>query len=232
MMSQNETIKQSDLSKIIERIKKLLALSKSPNEAEAASALNKTNDLLMQYNLSMSQISSTDQDPIKSTAIECSGASKKWRHSLITTLSRVNLCHAILGHDSHYFVILGREVNIHSVMIMWEYLDKAVNRIHQKECPRQAKSHYRESFKLGIAHGISEKLEEQYWKNNTGAINALVVSEKSRIDEFLKDKGIELKSSPVEIEKKIAYRNGLIHGRQVNLNNQIQNNNSNLSIDN
>jgi hypothetical protein len=39
-----------DDKSIIEKIRKLLALSKSPNRAEAAAALNKANELLIQYN--------------------------------------------------------------------------------------------------------------------------------------------------------------------------------------
>lgn len=54
-----------ELSKIIEKIRKLLALSKSSNQAEAAAALNKANELLLQYNLSMDQIKTTDSDPIE-----------------------------------------------------------------------------------------------------------------------------------------------------------------------
>ena len=48
--------------KIQEKIKKLLALSSSPNEAEAALAMEKAHELLKTYNLSLSQISINEED--------------------------------------------------------------------------------------------------------------------------------------------------------------------------
>ncbi|TAL31548.1 MAG: DUF2786 domain-containing protein [Spirochaetes bacterium] len=214
-----------DLSGIIEKIRKLLALSKSPNRAEAAAALNKANELLLQYNLSIEQIKDHDSDPVRLGRMFVSGASKKWRRLLITKLAEVNLCLAILDHGGAYFIVVGRKVNTISVITMWDYLEGAVKRIHSRECPRQAKSHYRESFKLGISTGIAEKLEEQYRENTDPRSKALVVSlyhnEKKRIDDFLSDAGLKLELSQIEIERQEAYRKGLVHGRRVNLNMQI-----------
>ncbi len=153
-----------DDKSIIEKIRKLLALSTSPNRAEAAAALNKANELLIQYNLTMDQVrmSSADVDPVGMCRIYCA-VKKKWRTLLLDKIADVNLCAALF--TERYVIVIGREVNAISVEVMWDHLEKVVQRIHLRECPRQAKSHYRESFKLGIASGISEKLEEQFQIN-------------------------------------------------------------------
>lgn len=45
-------------TKIIDRIKKLLALAESDNESEAKLAMERANELLLRYNLSSSQVAS------------------------------------------------------------------------------------------------------------------------------------------------------------------------------
>ncbi len=212
-----------DDKSIIEKIRKLLALSTSPNRAEAAAALNKANELLLQYNLTMDQVrmSSADVDPVGMRRIYCA-VKKKWRTLLLDKIADVNLCAALF--TERYVIVIGREVNAISVEVMWDYLEKVVQRIHLRECPRQAKSHYRESFKLGIASGISEKLEEQFQINTDPTqVNALVLyqNEKSRITDFLNNYGISYTTSRIEVERREAYQKGLIHGRRVNLDKQI-----------
>ena len=49
------------------RIKKLLALSKSPNENEAASALKKANEMMEEYNFTAVQFSDYTKTKIKDT---------------------------------------------------------------------------------------------------------------------------------------------------------------------
>ncbi len=229
-----------DDKSIIEKIRKLLALSKSPNRAEAAAALNKANELLIQYNLTMDQVrmSSADVDPVGMRGIYCA-VKKRWRTLLLDKIADVNLCAAIFFKKldkiadvnlcaaiffKKYVLVVGREVNAISVEVMWDYLEKVVQRIHLRECPRQAKSHYRESFKLGIASGISEKLEEQFQINTDPTqVNALVLyqNEKNRITNFLNNYGISYTTSRIEVERRDAYQKGLVHGRRVNLDKQI-----------
>jgi len=107
-------------------------------------------------------MSSADVDPVGMCRIYCA-VKKKWRTLLLDKIADVNLCAALF--TERYVIVIGREVNAISVEVMWDHLEKVVQRIHLRECPRQAKSHYRESFKLGIASGISEKLEEQFQIN-------------------------------------------------------------------
>ena len=49
------------------RVKKLLALSKSPNENEAAAALRKANDLMAAYKFTLEQFSAYTETKVKGT---------------------------------------------------------------------------------------------------------------------------------------------------------------------
>ncbi|MBR4598749.1 MAG: DUF2786 domain-containing protein, partial [Treponema sp.] len=57
----------TDLNLIKSKIKKLLALSKSPNENEAALAMEKATALMAQYRLDESEFSGYTQKSVKST---------------------------------------------------------------------------------------------------------------------------------------------------------------------
>lgn len=218
--------RNEEFNKLIERIKKLFALSKSPNRAEAAAALGKANELMLAYNISMGMVEDYENDPVTMKRVKCSGASKPWRLLLMTMIARANLCHAFGTGRSNYFLLLGREGNLITVSLMWDYLVKCVERIHARECPRQAKYQYRESFKMGIASGIADKIAEQM-KSPLGSQeeNALVVSlyqnEKRRIDEYVENQGWGVESEKIEANNRMAFAKGCIHGRQVNVNRQV-----------
>ena len=56
-----------ELESVKRRVKKLLALSKSPNENEAASALRKANDLMADYKIIAEQFSDYTKAKVKGT---------------------------------------------------------------------------------------------------------------------------------------------------------------------
>lgn len=71
----------SSYQKLVERIKKLLALSESSNENEAAIAAQKAQELLVLHNLELSDLSESDNE-IKEVNIEESSKISNWKLSL------------------------------------------------------------------------------------------------------------------------------------------------------
>lgn len=61
---ENNSVNSTDLNKILDKIKKLLALSTSPNEHEAHSALQMAQRLQAQYNINISEINMADEPDV------------------------------------------------------------------------------------------------------------------------------------------------------------------------
>lgn len=84
------------------KIKKLLALSESPNEEEAQSALLKAKEFMMKYKLTESDIPDAD---IKNkniiqldTQIECTRRTEFWRAQLAQVIADNYCCESFLRH--------------------------------------------------------------------------------------------------------------------------------------
>jgi hypothetical protein len=93
---------------VLTKIKKLLALSTSSNPNEAASAAAKAQELLMQHNLTMSQIETHGQESQYCEAFVNTG-SRVWRRLLLTaiaqyTLSRLCTCTPVnnVNNEAHF----------------------------------------------------------------------------------------------------------------------------------
>lgn len=98
--------------KIIEKIRKLLALATSSNEHEAALAAAKAQDLLFRHNLEMSQIERagmTRPDPY-TTIYEQNITRAEWKIDLANSVARANLCKIILSRGT--IVWMGKESNL------------------------------------------------------------------------------------------------------------------------
>ena len=74
----------TELEIIKRRIKKLLALSKSPNENEAVSALEKATSLIEEYGLNQAEFSGYTRQSVKSTV-----RSVEWRTILANAVERL-----------------------------------------------------------------------------------------------------------------------------------------------
>jgi hypothetical protein len=99
---------------IINKIKKLLALSHSPNENEAMVAAQKANELLIKHNLSLGDICGKDvifsKEIIYTYKRACS-----WKNQLIAGVAYLNFCIAYevrLNNGLGAAIFYGREANV------------------------------------------------------------------------------------------------------------------------
>jgi len=212
-----------DEEKLIDKIKKLLALSKSPNESEAELAARRVHELLTKYNLSMDDI---EEKEIREGNIISGRALKKWRHLLIDAVAKYYYCQSLqYTSNSGYYrmVFIGQKHNIFICKSMYEYLEKAI----LKECKiihKNAKNTYRENFKIGMVIRISERMEELAKEIFAPGEKALVVTENKLIEKYLEDKDVCFENIGLDLENINAYMKGKIAGNKVSLNSQIKNN--------
>lgn len=201
------------------KIKKLLALTDSPNVAEASVAMSKVHQLLKEYNLSLSDIKMDNRFSIVEDDYFTFQREKKWRTILVYDVAVANYCSCLRYLHSNGKVVLkivGKEHNILATRIMLDYLLVTIDRLAQRE-----KVDMRGSYKMGFVNSLGIRLKAM---SQTEAIEctALVVQEKSAIDQYFKERG-DVKSLAVsyKVHKNGSYDQGYTDGTTVSLNRQV-----------
>ncbi len=163
-----------DRNKIIDLIKKCLALTGSPNEYEAARAMEKAQDLLEKYNLDMEDVQDAPE-------VDANGMVHRqyailgrflWRKHLVHYVCRRNFCKSV-SHgkwDRDHMDVLGRAVNVDAVfeMVSWllpqvERLGRQATRFYTPEWDEEdekliSKQAYRNSFMWGCIQRINNRM--------------------------------------------------------------------------
>lgn len=167
--------------KILDLIKKCLALGKSPNEHEAALAMSKAQELLEKYNLSMRDIQTEEQFKAPNMVnLEVPIGSSEWKRYLVHYIAENNFCRVLIsGKDIH---ILGRETNVISVLVMASWIVVQLENIAWVETHTYSgplsKLRFRNSFLWGAINRIRDRLKEgrQVRTSVDPNLNALVVN--------------------------------------------------------
>jgi hypothetical protein len=168
------------MDKIFDRIQKLLALSKSDNVNEAASAAAEAQRLMLQHKIEAADLELRGADhvaePVGEELLEGTGDKKKssgWRVSLAGTLSRAFNSHAYFHFKSDKIFIVGRHSDVQTIRYLMAYLSNEIERLCDRDwkdliagykagdyddlSPPNAKA-WRNSFKLGAVSAIEAKL--------------------------------------------------------------------------
>ncbi len=148
-------------SPVLDKVKKLLALSKSPSEAEAAAALAKANVLLAKYGLSMAEVQ--QEEDVQEAVLLEKKRLRVWESFLVSVV-----CKATFTEALHYrtqaegrILLIGREVNIVTAQELFSYLHRVILILGRAYSPEIA---HVDSFRQGVVQRIGERLAEQYRK--------------------------------------------------------------------
>lgn len=182
----------TDLNSIIERIKKLLALSKSSNLHESQAALNKANKLIEEYRLSEAELDADKADPVVRdlNPVYTSARRTQWKSELVMILSHHYGCEVFnnsVGRNSAY-ILFGRQSDIDIVryMISWLMLEAerlAHNQSKSRQFDRSGGKIFCASYCLGFVRGLSEQLKKSSDEANEGASSVAIVAINSRLQE-------------------------------------------------
>jgi len=147
------------LKKIKDRIRKLLALSESPNKAEAASALAKANLLLSQEGLSVGDLSSVASN-VRNVLLRETDNLTPWEERLLKCITKATATDAlkIYNGDKIHIRIIGREPNTISAINYYEYLQKTVE--EKSELFNESIGDI-ESFRIGMVEGINQQIQQK-----------------------------------------------------------------------
>lgn len=217
-----------------EKIKKLLALSKSPNEHEAQAALTKAQQLMAEHKISMAEVQDVGKREAleKKTGVTFSARRDPWILRLSNIIAENYCCKAISYRESGkqtqslYFVGLDEDIEI--CMIAFNYAS---------DCIRSEIKDRSETGKLlgyphktileicnGYAYGFLAGLKEAFEEQKSEAGWGLVLSLPSEVNEKLKEIGIKtvkFKSKQASTVSKKDYDEGKKDGREFDITKRV-----------
>ena len=145
-VKKSETKKSTEQSKVMplseqledigRKIQKLMSLGSSPNEHEAARALEMANALLLKYNLEMDEI-------------EKQGF--QWKILLANDIAQHNFCRLIVGHRNRRLYFVGRKTNVARGKACYTMAKKLVRMVSNGDITiSDAMAEYKTKFPLGM----------------------------------------------------------------------------------
>ncbi len=233
-----------DIDRVVERIKKLLALTTSQNPNEAALAASKAQELLFRHNLSMAMVEAATEggNPAYVADRFDSGGWMHWRRRLLAAVARNNFCRGVSYQGTREVGIVGEPHNVTVVKHLYAFLVRDILRLadllvkSERTLDEEESRAWKRSFYLGAVRTIAQRLVEQRQRDIAadGQAAALVVRKDQELDEAYKEYFPGLHSDSDDTEEEAApppkdrgpsrprradgYRAGLIAGRTIPLN--------------
>ena len=192
----------SDISNIIDRVKKLQALSTSANANEAAAAAAAANRLIDQYRLSLAdlEIKESAKEPVEEADgyIYQSGKITFWRSNLAALLAKHYGC--AIWNDADWssgrmvsrYRLVGRRSDIGICHYMYSWLTLEIERLSNSEAKGRGRV-FVSSYCVGFVSGISEQLklsrvqvQEQATSSSIVKINERLVESEAELNRLHK----------------------------------------------
>lgn len=206
---------EEEISKVIDKINRLLALSdqsRNPSENEAISASLKVQKLLAKYNLSMADVTGERKEEDVEQSIADVGTGRKWKYSLATAVANNFACKSFfVGRNQ--IVFYGYKADIVAARRVFVYLfkvgDKLANQYAKKEREMygSAEGIYN-SFCKGFVAGVRKELEKQC------TALAIVVQPKVQESWDVFSSSFGTLNAAIEVTDPDAYEEGFVEGKR------------------
>lgn len=175
-----------DNEQYAEKVKKLLALAESPNEAEAKAALLKAQAMIAKYKIEAAQLGEEQEDQVVTLATGISFNSRtKWKSSVATILAEHMGCFSALEHQrgsrTYFVLIVGLKgdavIAVEALRFAVGFVDGHIAEMKRqlmKDFPGTRYRRYRDdvclSYGFGFASGLDTALHEQEEQNEWGLV--------------------------------------------------------------
>lgn len=176
--------------KLIEKIKKLLALSESSNENEAKSAMLKAQKLLIKHKLSMIEVKNykLNKSDVKEKITNITFTKAKWKGELADIIADNFGCYCYYKtRGTNIVTFLGRDEDITVCNIVYEYaidcIKSSVKRLKYNYVKnRKSTKGLENDFAMGFLIGLSANFEDQKEKNQEWGL--VLVKDKEVMDAY------------------------------------------------
>src|SRR2546423_3993388 len=118
-------------TKLLDRLRKILALTESPVEGEAQAAAMKLQELLTEHNLSIADLEKRGHQapPVGESAHDLGKAGFTWKLDLAETIADHYFCHAIVSRYRKTVSFVGRPDNVDSLQMLYTWVIDQIKRI-------------------------------------------------------------------------------------------------------
>jgi hypothetical protein len=148
------TDSKGNVEAVKRRIKKLLALSKSPNENEAMAAFAKAQKLMEEYRLGEAECL-YERHTVKATK-----RLSRWRAVLANAVAPLYCCETFRNEYHGEICFYGDSFDAFMAGEMYRYLSKTIEAMSKRNIRKGASLQYRDKYRLGIACRIAFRIEE------------------------------------------------------------------------
>ena len=228
--------------KIIDKIQKLLALSTSSNEHEAALAASRVKDMMSKYNLSLSEVNVRKEKIIRRPISFGHQTNPVWLKLLSNYIAKAFDCKMYIHYSLVFFI--GTEVDTKVAEYMLSYLTKTVEVMAQDFKSRRNPSDLspkdkhssnkkykaQTDYSMGVVNGIKSRLEsytKQFRVKSTGS--DLIHIKNAMLNKYYDDlfKKLELIARPTHQLASSEYGLGQRDGSNVRISPGVASNPSN-----
>jgi hypothetical protein len=236
-----------DKDKMIEKIKKLLALSASSNENEAALAAARVQEMLGKYNLTMLDLKEELNDELVTddeTMIVTNVEPQVWQRSLRNAVAKLYFCmhfytpskqkppgrNWYYAYDRHSYV--GAQHNVTVAKLMSEFLVDTVNRFakeQSKTVPQADRARFRTSFRNACSSRLCVRLYDKYEAARqkpadltTGNMMVLYDETAAKLKEVFDKLKLQDKKQKLSAKEALGVAAGLRAGDEISLDTQIE----------
>lgn len=230
-----------DKETVIQKIRKLLKLQygaeKIGNSGEAFQAAKMVRKLLLEYNLSLSDIQEEQQQAARIVETDPLSYADQygvsWKQNLLMIICRYNLCSLIVCPRRKQMNIVGTEANTIVVKEFYEYLLQVFRRLSIERL-NEAQNEYlgtgrfmtepkKKDFLRSYLEGVSRGLQENYESQQpTSQETGLMVCHKQLIKSYLDSKSIgKARRGRSCMVRTDGFDAGFDDGRNVNLSKQL-----------
>ena len=213
---------------LLEKVRKLLALSESPNEHEAALAAAKAQEILDRENLSIFDLKPPSVSDVDSYTISEQTRHAAWKSHLFTKLARIYDLRPY--HQIGTLKVVGFKQDVDVFQYIHTYLSLVIELLALKEKRRCLGQDRKQAFRFrtSFCHGASDriceiiKLQRAERLSQDVKCTALVIQKKSHVNSWanqhlnLRNKSVSRNSFDND-----AYNKGIIAAGNINLRDAI-----------
>lgn len=222
-----------------EKIKKLLALSKSPNEHEAQSALTKAQQLMTEHKISMKDVQEIGKRKAseKKTGITYSARRDPWILGLSNTIAKNYCCESVsyreYGKQTNKLHFVGLDDDLEICMIAFNYAADCIrSEIKKRKATGKQFNYTNEQilkicngYAFGFIEGLKEAFEEQKKAAEQSDANwGLVLSTPPEVNTKLAELGLTkttFHSKQASTVSKKDYEDGKKDGRDFDITKRV-----------
>lgn len=216
---------------VVDRIRKLLALSTSSNPHEAALAAERALAIAQRHNLDLSRIGGPLEGPFVERAYDVGGAAQ-WRWLLMSAIARAHFCCALRrwagGRSQAQMFLLGEPHNVAVCGFLYEYLRREIDRLADRGWRRASYVYgehvearaWKRDFRRGAVLTIGDRLRERgdRFAEESAESRALVVAKDAALERELARRYGRVETTRVRFRgDALAFGQGQRAGREIAL---------------